>query len=895
MNESFHTYQSFLYSRRSDEQPSHVSLVFPKGKFLIEEKEMSEFWDIYSQYDGSKGMAEMTLTMNVLPIIVDFDLKREIDSAERTTFTEKRVLYTLKHVQTIVNIYQRVLRDILLNIDERHLVCFLLEKQPYYHKNRDRIVLKNGFHLHFPFLFMEKIRHENDLLPRIRFELKKLDRNQDELPAMYTDQSVDKCYVRSPWLLYGSHKEGGEPYRISCALDAHGRMIDDWANVLDEYHIYDCFEQRIRVDVSNIQKFLPQILSLHLCFRNEYVYETKKNLPLLTKRSTPSNQNQLMLSDGLEMMGDKKDIGKLCEIVNRLMTCISDRRAEQRNEWMHMGWILYNIFRGTETGYQIWLEFSKRSDKFQESICFYEWNRMQFKDLSLGSLKYIAKEDNESVYDDVMRELNKDILDRCFKLSGTHHDLALALFQKYESYFVCASLTHRLWFEFRNHIWIKIDEGYSLRRKISGELVDEYEKMAKQIVTRLRMCESEEESDKENNKLKLTMKLIKNLKSAPFKSHILKECMEVFHQEGFLSKLDSDPYLIAFSNGVYDIRQHIFREGRPQDYISLKMNIQYLDHYTDDCKEIKDIEHYFMQIFPDVELREYFLDSAAEIFIGGNFNKVVQIWSGEGDNGKSITQTIFEQMLGPYNVKLPTSLITGKRTQSSAACPELARAGNGVRFAMLQEPDQKDIVNIGILKELSGNDTFFARGLYKEGQEINPMFKLVLICNEPPKLTYSDKAAWNRIKMIPFESTFTDEAPDTFEEQMKVKKFPKDLKFRDKIPRMVEPLAFYLLKRLKERPESKKIPLKVALATENYKRKNDIFKQYLDEWIQFEDGKFCNATELYVSFREWQRESCPNQSCPDRNEFLEYVIRLWGPHTKDGWFGRYIRGPTDHS
>jgi phage/plasmid-associated DNA primase len=40
----------------------------------------------------------------------------------------------------------------------------------------------------------------------------------------------------------------------------------------------------------------------------------------------------------------------------------------------------------------------------------------------------------------------------------------------------------------------------------------------------------------------------------------------------------------------------------------------------------------------------------------------VQIWTGEGDNGKSITQMIFEQMLGPYNVKLPTSLITGKRT-----------------------------------------------------------------------------------------------------------------------------------------------------------------------------------------------------------------------------------------
>ena len=91
-------------------------------------------------------------------------------------------------------------------------------------------------------------------------------------------------------------------------------------------------------------------------------------------------------------------------------------------------------------------------------------------------------------------------------------------------------------------------------------------------------------------------------------------------------------------------------------------------------------------------------------------------WSGEGDNGKSVTQSIFEQMLGEYAIKLPTSLITGKRTQSSAACPELARSGNGVRWAVIQEPEHKDIINIGILKELSGNDTFYARKLHQNGK-----------------------------------------------------------------------------------------------------------------------------------------------------------------------------------
>lgn len=57
-----------------------------------------------------------------------------------------------------------------------------------------------------------------------------------------------------------------------------------------------------------------------------------------------------------------------------------------------------------------------------------------------------------------------------------------------------------------------------------------------------------------------------------------------------------------------------------------------------------------------------------------------------GDNGKSVTENLFEIMLGKYAIKLPTSLLVGKRTQSSSACPELVRAGNGVRWALLQEP-----------------------------------------------------------------------------------------------------------------------------------------------------------------------------------------------------------------
>jgi hypothetical protein len=125
------------------------------------------------------------------------------------------------------------------------------------------------------------------------------------------------------------------------------------------------------------------------------------------------------------------------------------------------------------------------------------------------------------------------------------------------------------------------------------------------------------------------------------------------------------------------------------------------------------------------------MDQSSDIFVGGNHQKVVIFWTGEGDNGKSVTQSIFEKMLGPLAIKFSTTLITGKKTNTGAANPELARAGGGVRWAVLEEPDGDEQINIGMLKSLSGNDSYWARDLFEKGKatrEMTPMFKLIFIC-----------------------------------------------------------------------------------------------------------------------------------------------------------------------
>ena len=219
-------------------------MISPKGKFLLRDEDMKSFWELYNLFDQSKGVGEMPNTPN-LPIVVDVDLKKEI--VENIQFLEKRVLYSIDHVKVIVGIYQKVLTEIIQNLDPAHLVCFLLEKNAYLCQDKDKTFMKNGFHLHFPFIFLNKVVHQNDLIPRINMEIKKL--NASELPLVpNVENCIDKQYIKNAWLLYGSQKESNQPYFVTCALNSQTKVVENWQDCLENYQLFDHKGQKISFD-----------------------------------------------------------------------------------------------------------------------------------------------------------------------------------------------------------------------------------------------------------------------------------------------------------------------------------------------------------------------------------------------------------------------------------------------------------------------------------------------------------------------------------------------------------------------------------------------------------------------------------------------------------------------
>jgi P4 family phage/plasmid primase-like protien len=864
---------------------THVSMVQPKGKFQFNRQGLENFWDVYCEYlltnkEAILGVAEKP--QHYLPVLADIDIK--IRETEDTNIGDH--IYNDTHTSQVIEVYQSVLRSIVDNCTDEQLTCILLEKPLYRITKNENSYAKNGFHLHFPNLFLSKVDQEVQLIPRVQDALRELEVFSD-LGFDDSGLMVDKACCKVPWLMYGSRKdEKMDPYTVSKVVTSEGYEID-LEEAFKNYRLYDKQEHLIKVS-GKVLEYLPRILSI-LPFGRE-TSELRNGLisPLKEKIQKKTKTKSV----------DKISVTESLIISAKLLPMLSRYRAEDRNEWMVVGWILYNIGCGSAEALDQWLEFSARDEEnYDEANCIYEWERMVKKDLTLGTLRYNASIDSPEAYKDFRKEQAEVHIKE--SLNGSHNDIAKVLYAEYGNEFVCASVASKIWYQFVNHRWEEIEEGVFLRARISDQIVNRYLEMGKELFVKCSTSTDKAEEAMHQARLKQVQKIIANLKSAPYKNNIMKECMEVFYDRRFRQKLDTNPYLVAFKNGVYDLKLNIFRSGRPEDFLSRAMPINYTI-FTETDEKVMDVYNFLEKVFPDKSILRYFMDMASDVFVGGNHQKVVLFWTGDGDNGKSVTQSIFEKMLGELAIKFSTTLLTGKKTQTGGANPELARAGNGVRWAVLEEPDGDEQINIGTMKSLSGNDSYWARDLFEKGKatrEMIPMFKLIFICNKLPKLRYSDKATWNRIRVIPFESVFVrpgEPCPETYEEQLREKRFPMDKQFGKKIPDMLEAFAWVLLEHQKK-VTTRFEPEKVRQATAVYRRQNDVYRQFVDECIKDCDDSSIRLVELYSQFKEWfKEEGFPISQQPNKTEVKDYFENIWGDSEKGSkWTGYRIRTLQD--
>ena len=867
---------------------THVSMIEPKGSFHFQHNIFPTFWEnycdaIYSDENYIFGIAEKS--QSCIPVMVDADIKIKKD--ENMKIFEGEHIYSDNHVKRVIKIYQDILKMVVDNCDDSLLTCVLLEKPIYYIDGNDVNYAKNGFHLHFPKIFLKKEDQIVHIFERVKDTIKE-EQVFSDIGIEKSENVIDKAPCVNPWLLYGSRKnEMMSPYKVTKIFDHNLKEISP-IKAFKKYDIFDENQNKIKI-TKKIEYYYPRIFSI-IPYNRKIAY-VKSNLTIPIREKMRKKQNEKDTTKNKHNYSNQS-IDDILKIASRMINMLNPERADDRNDWMVIGWILFNIGEGNDTALTLWLEFSQLSDKYDESKCVYEWERMIKKDYTIGTLRFLAEKDNPESYKKFKDEQSKKFIND--SLNGSHTDLAKLLHSENSNDFVCASIKNSLWYQYKNHKWTEIEDGTYLRNIISSDIEPKYKKMKKEIYDQLSEEEDKSMKSMYNERLKRIEKITSRLGDTSFKNSVMVECKHIFFDDRFKEKLDQNPNIIGFTNGVYDFNLNEFRDGRPEDFISKTLPIDYKE-FSETDEEVQSVILFLKQIFPDNQIRKYFCDTYSDLFIGGNNQKKIYMWTGDGDNGKSITQKFIEMMLGQLSIKFNTQYFTGKKISSGSANPELSRAAPPVRLATMEEPDADEQLNIGELKKLSGGDSFWARDLFEKGKntrEVFPMFMLTFICNKLPKLKHADKATWSRIRVIPFESTFVDgkDCPSTHEEQIKQKRFLMDKNFTSKIPALVPAFAWYLIQWRQRVKGVIEEPEKVMDATELYRKRNDLYRQYMSEHITEDVCKYISMSELYSNFKEWFKEGFPNMTLPIKNEVKEYFEKIWGEPEKGGrWKGYRFR------
>jgi phage/plasmid-associated DNA primase len=100
------------------------------------------------------------------------------------------------------------------------------------------------------------------------------------------------------------------------------------------------------------------------------------------------------------------------------------------------------------------------------------------------------------------------------------------------------------------------------------------------------------------------------------KKNIMMEARDMFYDPMFMNSLDTNPYLLCCTNGVWDFKEKQFRDGKPEDYISKCTNIEYTPLTKEHAETVAEINDFMDKLFPIQELKDYMWDHLCSTVVG---------------------------------------------------------------------------------------------------------------------------------------------------------------------------------------------------------------------------------------------------------------------------------------
>ena len=465
------------------------------------------------------------------------------------------------------------------------------------------------------------------------------------------------------------------------------------------------------------------------------------------------------------------------------LDCIN---PEGFDEWRDVGFSL-SKYKHYHKLCHLWAKQSKKYDYNTTEDLLINGNGAK----SIGSLYYMAlktkKKYNEIV--DSLIETDKEL--QTMLETFNDNDISKFYYKNFQYSYIYDENT-KTWYSLNDkNIW-DVCDAYpeSLKTSIIKYITDKLKQVIKQITIKMKVIADFIKANKDvegmetkvaekSNELKnlnctvaLYNKYICKIGGSKFIKNVI-EMLQVYYINKnvamYLTTQTFNKHKLAFTNGLYDLNQKLFRDIEATDYIIVHCGYDYtptpnkgafdfvkktIMDITDMCEEARDIKEGIIEELDYIDDYTALMNILASVLFGMNKRRKMYIFTGSGANGKSIIcDSLLKPALGDYYKTMDSTFYTNTNKNAGSATPETADK-NYCRALITSEPEGDDKLQVGKIKNITGLEDITSRQLYKKGFVYLPQFTPIMLCNTIPDFNRIDKAIVQRVDVYKFKNKF---------------------------------------------------------------------------------------------------------------------------------------------
>jgi hypothetical protein len=728
------------------------------GSYIIEGKDLDVFYPLYYDYVFVKGNKEYLTEKqpDEAPLYVDFDFRFCYD-------VEKRI-HTKEHIENIIFCYTEHLKAFFNFKNQDNFKVYVMEK-PNVNRLEDKSLTKDGIHI----LFGLNMSHKLQLKLR-ELVMKDVPEIWGNLHLTNTwdsvfDEGISKGTTN--WQLFGSRKPANEAYEISSVFKF-------------EYDATDGEFMLKPVDFEMTFETFKELSSRSDVIRPNFPISSKWNKLLNENIKTERKQTKktkLIIEDD-ETDSENSDNGvsnkefNVSDVYYKYLNCIGSSMCGkgQHLETINVLQALKN--ENCDKKYvKYWVETFCSPELKKYSYALNHYSTYIYytplsteKRLSIKSLKKWAKKYNPKLYgtyfkDDYEFQIQQmydfDTLIKDHADETIFRDLVFDLTKKY------VILDKNLIYLYFNDEWNVMNENNCRMLKfLIIEIFDIYIKTALDIINNKLKCNlnNEEICSKGKALIKNTIELNKSIKKNNYINNIcnlLKDKLSAFKNEIVFDLGEDNFYKIHFKNGVYDLKEKIFRSRTEADYITQYLPYDYKEETQIDDKIKEDVFGFFQKIQPDSEQRKFTLSYLAYCLTGNATKQIFKMNIGHtASNGKSTEMSIHDKCFELYSMKADSRVLQLNFDKRHKFLHDLVT--KPIRFIYFEELPKGKKLDVEFIKNFVDGKKLDLEKMFGTTDKLLIQAKMMSASNHDFQVD-TDEGILRRGRVQYYESKFTDD------------------------------------------------------------------------------------------------------------------------------------------